>query len=350
MPVRAATPRTPLVVAHRGASGYRPEHTLASYALAIEQGADYIEPDLVSTRDGVLVARHENEISHTTDVALRTEFARRQTTKAVDGVEVSGWFTEDFTLAELKTLRARERLPHIRIANARLDDTFEVPTFTEIIQLADSMRTVRGERVGLYVETKHPTYFRSLGLALEEPMVRGLRQQGYGAGAPVFLQSFETANLQDLAGDTDYRLIQLVEPTGQPFDLAVAGDERSYADLISYDGLRTISSYAHGVGLPRSVMIPRDAADRLLEPSRVIEAAHSWELAVHGFTFRRENYFLPRQFRRGNDPLAPGDLAGELGTFTAAGMDGFFVDNPDLGHGLAVSAASTRAQRASLGA
>jgi glycerophosphoryl diester phosphodiesterase len=172
-------------------------------------------------------------------------------------------------------------------------------------------------------------------------MIRGLQEHGYGdADGPVFLQSFETTNLQRLASETDYRLIQLIEPTGQPYDLAVAGDGHSYADMVGEDGLRAISSYAYGVGLPRAVMIPRDADGALLEPTPVIEAAHGCDLVVHGFTFRRENCFLPLQFRRGADPAAPGDLAGELDAFTAAGMDGFFVDNPDLGHGQVLAGAA----------
>lgn len=339
MPARVAMPRSPLVIAHRGASGYCPEHTLAGYALAIQQGADYIEADLVSTRDGVLVAQHENEIGGTTDVADHDEFVGRRATKVVDNFEVSGWFTEDFTLAELKTLRARERLPQVRPSNAQLDGKYEVPTLDEILELADSTRTVNGERVGVYVETKHPTYFRLLDLPLEEPMVLGLQQHGYGdADAPVFPQSFETTNLQQLAGDTDYRLIQLVEPTGKPYDLAAAGDRPTYTDLVSAEGLRAISAYAYGVGLPRVVMIPRDDAGALLEPTSVIETAHRFGLAVHGFTFRRENYFLPTQFRRGANPSGVGELAAEISTFVAAGMDGFFIDHPDVGHGLAVSA------------
>jgi glycerophosphoryl diester phosphodiesterase len=321
----------PLVVAHRGSSGYRPEHTLAAYRLAIQQGADYIEPDLVSTRDGALVARHENEIGETTDVASRPEFARRRTTKLVDNAERSGWFTEDFTLAELKTLRARERLQQTRPANADFDGQYPLATLDEILDLAAAARTRDGERVGVYLETKHPSYFRSLGLPLEEPMLAALDVYGYGdAAAPVFLQSFETANLRRLAATTCYRLIQLIEVGGGPFDLVVAGEHRTYADLVTGDGLREISDYAYGVGLPKPVMIPRDAAGRLLEPTPVIANAHRCGLQVHGWTFRRENFFLPLQYRRGTDPNGTGDLLGEIDAFLAAGMDGIFVDNPDL--------------------
>ena len=330
MPHQWAAGGRPLVVAHRGASGYRPEHTLAAYALAIQQGADYIEPDLVSTRDGVLVARHENEISATTDVATRREFADRATTKTIDDVEVSGWFTEDFTVEELKTLRVRERLPAVRPANRRYDGHFDVATLDEILDLATRARTVTGGPVGVYPETKHPSYFRSIGLPIEEPLLSSLGRHGYEAEAPVFLQSFETQNLQLLASTTDYRLIQLIEPVGSPFDLTSSGDPRTYHDLVSEDGLKSISSYAYGVGLPKSVMIPRDEAGTLLHPSPVIDRAHEVGLAVHGFTFRQENFFLPQQYRVGTDPVVAGDLRGEINAFVRAGLDGIFVDQSDV--------------------
>ncbi|HEX8487333.1 MAG TPA: glycerophosphodiester phosphodiesterase [Propionibacteriaceae bacterium] len=318
------------MVAHRGASGYRPEHTLAAYALAIRQGADYIEPDLVSTRDGVLVARHENEISGTTDVADRKEFANRETTKTVDDVETSGWFTEDFTVEELKTLRVRERLPALRPANRRYDGHFDVATLDEILALAARARTVNGGPVGVYPETKHPSYFRSIGLPIEEPLLASLGRHGYGSEAPVFLQSFETHNLQLLAGTTDYRLIQLIEPVGSPYDLVASGDPRTYRDLVSEDGLRSISSYAYGVGLPKSVMIPRDEAGTLLEPNPVVDQAHEAGLTVHGFTFRQENFFLPPEYRSGSDPVGTGDLRGEINAYLSAGLDGIFVDQSDV--------------------
>jgi glycerophosphoryl diester phosphodiesterase len=318
------------VVAHRGASGYRPEHTLAAYALAIQQGADYIEPDLVSTRDGVLVARHENEISGTTDVASREEFAGRETTKTIDDVERSGWFTEDFTVQELKTLRVRERLPALRPGNRRYDGHFDVATLDEILELATRARTVTGGPVGVYPETKHPSYFRSIGLPIEEPLLSSLGRHGYGAGAPVFLQSFETQNLQRLASTTEYRLIQLIEPVGSPYDLTASGDPRTYGDLVSEDGLKSISCYAYGVGLPKSVMIPRDDAGTLLEPSPVIDQAHAAGLTVHGFTFRQENFFLPQQYRVGPNPVVAGDLRGEINAYLRAGVDGIFVDQSDV--------------------
>jgi glycerophosphoryl diester phosphodiesterase len=210
----------PVVIGHRGAAGYRPEHTLASYQLAIEQGADYIEPDLVSTGDGVLVARHENQIGATTDVAGRPEFARRHTTKTIDGRTVSGWFTEDFTLSELKTLRAKERLPRLRPGNSVYDGRFEVPTFDEILDLARDLGRRRGIAVGVYPETKAPSYFDSIGLSLEEPLVAGLRRHGLDrADAPVLVQSFETRNLRELAATTTLQLVQLVDASGAPYDL-----------------------------------------------------------------------------------------------------------------------------------
>ncbi len=331
MPIAVGSDRQAFVVAHRGASGYRPEHTLAAYALAIHQGADYIEPDLVSTRDGVLVARHENEIGGTTDVADHPEFARLRTTKLVDDVETTGWFTEDFTLAELKTLRARERLPAIRPNNTDYDGQFEIPTLEEILDLTAGATTRYGDRVGIYVETKHPSYFDTLGLPLERPMLRSLAEHGYAEpGAPVFLESFETANLRYLAEVTDYRLIQLVKDAGGPYDLASGPDPRNYLDLLTPAGLREISSYATGVGLPKAVMIPWDETGALLEPAAVIADAHACGLAVHGWTFRRENFFLPVQYRRGSDPAGVGDLGAEIATFLAAGMDAMFIDNPDL--------------------
>jgi glycerophosphoryl diester phosphodiesterase len=322
----------PLVVAHRGASGYCPEHTLAAYALAIEQGADYIEPDLVATRDGVLVAHHANEVGGTTDVADRPEFAGRRTTKTVDGVEMFGWFSEDFTLAELKTLRTRERLRNVRPRNSESDGRYPIATLDEILELAGSTVTRSGGRVGVYVETKHPTYFRDLGLGLEEPLLRSLREHGYGedTGSPVFLQSFETANLRQLCATSGYRLIQLIHAIGAPYDLVKAGDPRTYDDMVTPVGLREISTYAFGIGLPKVRIIPRDPAGNLLEPTAVVSDAHRAGLRVHAYTFRRENFFLPQQYRRGSDPTEAGDLAGEMSAYLATGLDGLFVDNPDL--------------------
>ena len=320
----------PLIIGHRGTAGYRPEHTLASYQLAIDLGADYIEPDLVSTKDGVLVARHENAITDTTDVAQHPEFAGRRTTKVIDGVTINGWFTEDFTLAELKTLRAKERLPQIRPTNTAFDGLYEVPTFQEVIDLA------KKNGVGIYPETKHPSYFDSIGLSLEEPLVATLKANGLDRkNAPVFVQSFEVGNLKQLNTMTKVPLVQLTGATGKPFDFVLSGDPRTYADLVTPAGLREISRYADGVGVNKNLIIPRDAANRLLAPTTLIHDAHHAGLIVHAWTFRRENTFLPEDYRQGNPASpeylrAPGDFPAELRLFYKLGVDGLFTDNSDV--------------------
>lgn len=319
----------PIVIAHRGASGYLPEHTLEAYALAIRQGADFIEPDLVMTRDGVLVARHENEIGGTTNVADLPHFASRRTTKVIDGQAVSGWFTEDFTLAELKTLRTRERLPKLRADNTRYDGEFTIPTFGEVLELA---RRVGAPSLGVYPETKHPTYFRELGLPMEQALLELLTRHGYTTReSPVFIQSFETANLRALRRMTRLRLIQLIEAEGAPYDLAAAGDERTYADLTTLKGLKEVATYADGIGVHKSLIVPRLADGRLGSPTTLVADAHAAGLLVHGWTFRAENEFLPKNFQSGADASAQGQLPGEIVTFLNAGMDGFFTDHPDLG-------------------
>jgi glycerophosphoryl diester phosphodiesterase len=293
-------------------------------------GADYIEPDLVSTKDHVLVARHENNIKDTTDVADHPEFADREATKVIDGVSVSGWFTEDFTLAELKTLRAKERLPAVRPANTAFDGLYQVPTFQEVIDLA------KRRHVGIYPETKHPTYFRSIGLPLEGPLVRTLRANGYqGRNARVFIQSFEVGNLRRLNRMTDVPLVQLIDATGKPYDFVVSGDPRTYADLVTPAGLAEVATYADGVGVNKDLIVPRDAQNRLLSPTTLVRDAHRAGLLVHSWTFRRENTFLPEDFRQGNpaSPVylqAPGDFPAELRLFYKLGLDGVFSDNPDV--------------------
>ncbi|WP_240616850.1 glycerophosphodiester phosphodiesterase [Sphingorhabdus sp. YGSMI21] len=315
----------PIVIAHRGASGERPEHTLAAYQLAIEQGADFIEPDLVLTKDGVLVARHENEISGTTDVADRPEFADRKATRLIDGQEYSGWFTEDFTLAELKTLRARERLPDLRAGNMQYDGRFEIPTFEEVLQLIETHAVESGRRIGVYPETKHPGYFKALGLGHDEPLLKLLTQYGYDdKDDPVFIQSFEVGNLQALAKQTDVRLVQLVASEGGPPDIA----GRTYASMVTVAGLQAIAAYADGIGPSKDMVIGRNAIGQLGAPTGLVEAAHKAGLVVHPWTFRRENYFLPTDFKSGVDPREPGDLAGEIRAYIAAGVDGLFSDNP----------------------
>ena len=318
----------PLVIGHRGASGYLPEHTLDSYRLAIEQGADYIEPDLVMSRDGILVARHENELGASTDVAARPEFAARRTGKQVDGQQVSGWFAEDFTLAELKTLRAREPLPQLRAASARSDGQFGIATFEEILALVAGA----GRPVGVYVEAKHPSYFASQGLPMERALLAALARFGYdGPAARVRLQSFEVASLALLAGLSQLPLVQLIDEQGAPFDLVSAGDRRTYADLIAPAGLAEIARYAVAIGPAKSLVIPRRADQTLGTPTALVAAAHAAGLEVHPWTFRAENAFLPAELRRGAAPAASGDLQAELRAFLAAGIDGFFTDQPDIG-------------------
>ena len=325
-------PNAAVVIGHRGASGYRPEHTLAAYEQAILQCADVIEPDLVSTSDGVLVARHENEISGTTNVADHPEFADRRTTKVIDGVSITGWFTEDFTLAELRTLRAKERIPATRPENTAFDGLYPIPTLDEVLDLARNSRTCDGGEVGVYPETKHPTYFDSIGLSLEEPLIEVLRANGMdGAGDRVVVQSFEVGNLQDLARMSRVQLVQLINCSGAPYDFIESGDPRTYRDMVTPDGMREIAEYADAVSFCKDVMIPRNPDGTLGEPTGVIDDAHDVGLTAVGWTFRRENQFLPVEFRSSSDPNEPGDMAGEVRAFLDAGMDEFFTDNPDVG-------------------
>jgi glycerophosphoryl diester phosphodiesterase len=326
---RANTVHRPIVIGHRGAAGYRPEHTLASYRLAVEMGADFIEPDLVSTKDHVLVARHENDITATTDVADHPEFAGRKTTKVVDGNSITGWFTEDFTLAELRTLRAKERLPDVRPQNTAFDGLELVPTFQEVIDLAKRFH------VGIYPETKHPTYFRSIGLPLEEPLVATLRANGLDrADAKVFVQSFEVGNLRQLHRMTRVPLIQLLDELGKPFDFVVSGDPRTYKDLAKPAGLAEIATYARGIGPNKNLIVPRDSSNHLERPTTLVRDAHHAGLLVHPFTFRNENTFLPEEFRQGN-PASPefqrarGDSPAEFRLFFGLGVDGLFTDDSD---------------------
>ncbi len=292
-----------LVIAHRGASGERPEHTIESYRLAIEEGADYIEPDLVMTRDGVLVARHENEIGGTTDVARHPEFAARRRTQTIDGETMGGWFTEDFTLAEIKTLRARERLPELRPQNCVFDGRFTVPTFDEIMELANDANRRRGagSRIGVYPETKHPAHFAGIGLPLERSVLDCLERHGYAAeGSPVFIQSFDPANLRQLRGMTRLPLLQLLE-----HELGDVGE---------------IAKYADGIGIAKE-----------LASTEGVQAAHAVNLKVHVWTFRAENEFLPADLRIGDSPAAHGDLEAEILRYLHRGIDGFFIDFPAVG-------------------
>lgn len=356
----AAGPGT-LVIAHRGASGYRPEHTLAAYALAIEQGAHFIEPDLVMTRDGELVARHEPMLARvllnddgsirrvdgapvihrsdtSTNVWQLTQYADRLKVKSLDGRPVGGWWVEDFSGAELRAdVRAQERLRDLRRANSAFDNQEPIPTLQEVITLAQAASERLGRRIGIYPETKHATYFlqvaQAAGLPRMEDRLIELLHARYGnrADAPVYIQSFEVANLQYLKRKTNLRLVQLLSAGGQPYDFTAAGDRRSYADLARADaqGLDFLRAHADGIGVHTQLMIPV-AGGRLGRPTSLVADAHARGLKVHGWTFRADNSFLPEEFRRGNDPAALGDMAGHLRAFLALGMDGFFADHPDL--------------------
>ncbi|MGA4335053.1 glycerophosphodiester phosphodiesterase [Ralstonia nicotianae] len=327
------------VIGHRGAPALRPEHTLASYQKAIDDGADIIEPDLVATQDGVLVARHENEISGTTNVADLPQFAGRRATKTIDGQSVTGWFTEDFTLAELKTLRARERIPDIRPDNTAYNDQFDIPTLAEIIALARDQSALRGRNIGLYPETKHPTYFQSIGLPLEDRLIAALRQDDFTASrTTVHIQSFEVANLKSIrnrigGSQPNWKLVQLLgTATQRPYDFTVANDARTYADLMTDQGLRDIAAYANGVGPDKNSVIALDANGALTDPSDLIRNAHSAGLVVHPYTFRPENIFLPAALRSGADNAR--NMSGsiqEIQAFLRAGVDGFFTDDPAVG-------------------
>jgi glycerophosphoryl diester phosphodiesterase len=355
--------REPLVIAHRGASGYLPEHTLEAYAAAIEQGADFIEPDLVSTRDGFLVARHEPMLGETTDVALRAEFRDRRRMREVDGTAVTDWFTVDFTLAELRTLRAVQP----RAGRPKQHDgRYVIPTLEEILDLVLRFGRERGRAVGIYPETKHPSWHAALGLPLEPPLLTALRARGLDhRDAPVFIQSFETANLKALRAQTRVRLVQLIGasglaldgsarfdgPGGRPWDFAMSGDARTYADLTSPEGLREVARYADGIGPWKRLVIPTRGTDRdgdgraddidgdgrlderdreSAPPTDLVRNAHAAGLVVHPWTFRAEPDTLASEL--GADPVQ------ELRQFMAVGVDGVFSDFPDL----AVRARSSR--------
>jgi len=297
----SAAVSTPIIIGHRGAAGHRPEHTLAGYRLGAEMGADYIEPDLVSTKDGVLIARHENEIGSTTDAAAK--FPDRKRIRTIDGVSITGWFSEDFTLAEIKTLRARERL---EFRSRAWDGQYEVPTFDQVIQLAQQLGTELGRPIGVYPETKHPSYFREIGLPLEDRVLAALDRFGWNtATAPVFIQSFET-NLREIRPKTPVKLIQLIE-RNVPTD----------------DQLRTIRSYADGIGPNTRLVIPAAPDGTLLPPNDLVARAHAVGLLVHVWTLRSEPVFLSRSYNS--------DVAAEFRQFRDLGVDGIFTDFPDAG-------------------
>jgi glycerophosphoryl diester phosphodiesterase len=338
LPKRFATlnNKPPIIIAHRGASGHRPEHTLSSYRVGIEMGADFIEPDLVMTKDGHLVCRHENEIGGTTDVASKPEFASRKAVKIIDGERFEGWFTEDFTLTELKTLRCRERLPQLRPANMAFDGLDEIPTFDEVLALIKAKKAPSGRALGVYPETKHPTYFDRQGLSFDAPLLAAIRRAGLdGADAPIFIQSFEVANLKRLATLTKAPKIQLVSADGGPAD----DPTTTYTAMMTDAGLAGIASYAAGIGPQKSMIMPQMPDGTPLAATDLITRAHRAGLALHPWTFRAENYFLPKDLRRG-DPADPtfqrlaGDLTAECQRFLELGVDGLFSDNP----GVAVAA------------
>lgn len=321
----APWPPVPAVIGHRGVPGLRLEHTRASYELAIAHGVDYIEPDVVATRDGHLVVRHENEIGHTTDIGTRPELADRRTTKRIDGVWLSGWFTEDLTLEEIKTLRVRERLPQLRPQNLALAGSQQVLTFQEVLDLArDADR-----RVGVYVETKHPSYFRDLGLDLDDRIVSALDAADLNrvdADVPVVIQSMETANLRALRPRTPLTLVQLLDRKGAPWDLVAADDPRTYADLTTSEELARLAEHVDGIGPNKTLVIARRKGHWLDGETGLVERAHAAGLLVHIWTMRDENNFLPADFRTSDDVAAHGDAEAEYLAFFDAGVDGVFSD------------------------
>ncbi len=298
----AIEPARPLIIAHRGASGHRPEHTLEGYRLGAEMGADFIEPDLVSTKDGVLIARHENEIGGTTDV--ETKFPARRTTKTIDGQSISGWFSEDFTLAEMKTLRAKERLA---FRSHAYDGQFAIPTFDEVIELAQRLGRELNRPIGVYPETKHPTYFRNVGLPLEEKLIASLAKHDWNRkDAPVFIQSFEPDSLRLLRGKTSVRLIQLT----------------SDASMVDAAGLKRVAEYADGIGPEKKLIVPIGADGSIGTPTDLVQRAHAAGLLVHIWTIRVDKQFLPAGYH--------GRAETEYEQFRDLGVDGLFTDFPDV--------------------
>jgi glycerophosphoryl diester phosphodiesterase len=336
-------PKAPIVIAHRGASGYMPEHTLAAYAMAIHQGADFIEPDLVMTKDGHLIARHDNFLDLTTDVADHPKFNAYKTTKQIDGVLVRGWFSEDFTLEEIKQLRAVERIPEVRPNNTCFNGLFEIPTLEEIIQLVRGYEPLVSRQIGIYPETKHPSHFAKIGLPMEKTLVDILHDAGYHSpDAPIYIQSFEISNLKAIRKLTDLPLIQLLCHEGQPEDVVMAGGATRYDDMATQNGLNEIAKYANGVGPEKyHFIIPKDSAGNIKAEytTQFVTHAHEAGLKVHPYTFRGENQFLPNNLQNPEgsaEASTENSKAGErqieeITLFLAAGIDGFFVDQSDIG-------------------
>lgn len=310
-----------LIIAHRGASGERPEHTLAAYERAIDQGADYIEPDLVVTKDGVLVSRHENEISGTTDVASREEFEDRRRSKTIDGQLVAGWFVEDFTLAELRTLRARERLPALRRSNTDFDGLYQVPTFAEIVSLIRAKENALGRRIGIYPELKHPNFLlQEEGVDVVDLLLNELKTLGLTAADPIYIQCFEVGPLQRLNQRSDFKLVQLVDSQGGPADEPAM----SYAEMITPSGLQDIAGYADGIGAHIPLILNPDGSSTGL----VADVAATDMAGIHAWTVRKENVFLPAALRGADGEGGIGNDNALLDLLAAAGVTGVFSDDP----------------------
>lgn len=326
---------SPLVIGHRGTAGYLPDHTLAGYALAIELGADFIEPDLVATRDGVLIARHEPNLIGTTNVSALPQFAGRRRTAVIDGFSEEGFFASDFTLAEIKTLRAVQPLGD---RDPRFNGDFSIPTFDEVIALAKRKSAEKGRPIGVYPETKHPTYHQSIGLALEDRLLEALKKAGWNSrSSPVIIQSFETANLRYLRNKTSVRLVQLVDandvnpdgsldftpPFDKPYDWTVSGRPGLFKDLVTPAGLAEVATYADGIG-PWKPYILTQVAGAIVpqtDPANVVANAHARGLMVHPYTFRNEATRMPSSY--GGNPVK------EYLKFYEAGVDGLFSDFAD---------------------
>ena len=325
VPMYGGFKKKPLIIGHRGASGERPESTLAAFKLAIAEGADFIEPDLVMTKDGHFVVRHENDISQTTDIANHAEFAGRKATKTVQGQSVTGWFTEDFTLAELKTLRCRERLPKLRPDSAKFDGRETIPTYQEVLDLAKSESARLKRLIGTYPEMKHPSHFTGLGLPMEARLADLLKKNDLDSPtAPVFIQCFDVLPLKTIMPLCKAPRVQLVSSAGGPTDVALV-----YKSMVSAEGLKTIAAYANGVGPEYTMVIPTVDGD-LGPATSLVKDAHAVGLQVHPWTVRAENAFLPPKRRIGTDPSTHGDVDAVYKALFAAGVDGLFSDFPGL--------------------